>query len=175
MTAPDWLPAALAELDRFNVPGEKHYAKKRATVLALVDARLAGQPEETVWNRAAYPDVCSRTIFQGKWKHDPIFASVLANVDALARGWRDGAKLRAINTAAERLALASPVAAGKLIALLASMDETIILRAANSILDRSGTETATKNLTDVSVTTKAYVTISPDDWDADETADLAAT
>jgi hypothetical protein len=27
--------------------------------------------------------------------------------------------------------------------------------------------------TDINLTTKAYVTISPDDWDADETADLA--
>lgn len=168
MTAPDWLPAALAELDRFSEP---HLSKKRATVLALVDARLAGRPEESVWNRAEYPDVCSREIFQGKWKKDPTFSSVLANVDALARGWKDGAKLRAINTAAERLALASPVAVGRVVALMSSQDEAIVLRAALGILDRAGVETAQKN--DVLLTTKSYVTISPDDWDADENADLA--
>ena len=66
-------------------------------------------------------------------------------MDGLARGWKDGRSLRALGQAAERLALASPVAVAKLIERLQSMDENIILRAATAILDRAGMETAAKS------------------------------
>ena len=51
---------------------------------------------------------------------------------------------------AKRLALASPVAVGKLITLLNSPDENIVYRAATGILDRAGVETAVKASTEVS-------------------------
>jgi hypothetical protein len=136
----EWTEAAQAALVRLD--GERHGDKMKATILALVDAHLAGRSEETVWG---LPEACSRNTYHGKWKRDPLFAQVLGEVDALAKGWRDGRSLRALNEAAERLALASPVAVAKLIERLKSEDEGIILRAATAILDRAGIETAAKS------------------------------
>lgn len=147
-TPPDWAGLAAAELDRLN--GKPHTGKMRATVLALVDVRLAGLPEERVWDRSLYPDACSRTIYQQKWKHQPLFASVLTNVEALARNYQDTRTLRALQSAAERLALASPVAVGRLIALMQDPESAIVLRAALGILDRAGVETAQKASSEIS-------------------------
>lgn len=139
----EWETLAASELDRLTNP---HAAKKRATVIALVDARIAGRPEETVWT---LPETCSRTVYHTKWKRDPVFAEVLEQVTAAARQWRDGTALRALAQAAERLALASPVAVARAIALLQSSDEQVVLRAAFGILDRAGVETAVKSRTEL--------------------------
>lgn len=139
----DWESLAASELDRLTNP---HATKKRATIIALVDARIAGRSEETVW---ALPDTCNRSIYHGKWKKDPVFAEVLERVTGLARTWKDGAALRALSQAAERLALASPVAVGRAIAMLQSEDEQVVLRAAFGILDRAGVETAAKSKMEV--------------------------
>lgn len=136
----EWVGGAQATLSRLN--GEVWADKKKATILALVDAHLSGQSEETVWGR---PETCARNTYHLKWKKDPLFAAVLADVDGLARGWKDGRSMRALSEAAERLALASPVAVAKLIERLKSQDESIILRAATAILDRAGMQTAAKS------------------------------
>jgi hypothetical protein len=146
MADPDWIAVATAHLDRLTPPNRE---RKRATILALVDARLAGRSEETVWK---LPNTCSRSCYhglggrhKGGWKHDPIFADVLATVHALARRWNDERTLRALMAAQERLALASPVAVGKVVdRMINSKDESVILRAAFGILDRAGLETASK-------------------------------
>ena len=70
----DWADVVADELDRFQ--GD-HANKKRSTVIALVDARMAGKAEETVWN---LPLTCSRNTWHTKWKHDPLFQDILANV-----------------------------------------------------------------------------------------------
>lgn len=137
----DWESQAAAELDRLTAP---HAAKKRTTIVALVDARLAGRTEESVWQR---DDTCSRSVYHEKWKKDPTFADVLGKVTALARQWQDGRSIRALALAAERLALASPVAVAKAITLMSSADEQIAIRAAFGILDRAGAATATKATT----------------------------
>ena len=134
----DWITEAAAELDRFEAP---HIAKKRATVIALVDARLAQRSEETVWKRS---DTCSRMIYHGKWKFDPVFADVLANVTAAARTWQDTRAIRALAQASERLALASPAAVGKAIEQMGSDDARVVLSAAFGILDRAGKTTSVK-------------------------------
>jgi hypothetical protein len=149
----EWTDIAQAALARLN--GHAHTEKMKATVIALVDAHLAGRSEETVWS---LPEACSRKTYHGKWKRDPVFAEVLAEVDGLAKGWRDGRSLRALNEAAERLALAAPVAVSRLIERLKSDDESIILRAATAILDRAGLETAAKSSSRVEETT-AQVTV----------------
>ena len=146
MAEPDWLIAAGAQLDRLDQP---HREKKRATVLALVDARLAGRSEETVWEPRR-PDTCSRAIYHAKWRNDPVFAEVLEQVTTLARGWQDGRALRALRQAAERMALAAPIAVGVAVAELKADDPAIRLRAAFGILDRAGMETATKASAEVS-------------------------
>lgn len=169
--APDWAATAAAELDRLN--GQPHAGKMRATVLALVDTRLAGEPEERVWDRALYPNACSRSVYQKKWKFNPLFASVLANVEALARNFQDTRTLRALNSAAERLALAAPVAVGRLIALMQDPESAIVLRAALGILDRAGVETAQKGSTNLSGEVKTE-TLTDDERAARLAAILAA-
>ena len=138
MSNQTWEQAAAAAFGRLSEP---HLGKKRATIKALVDARLAGTTEEAVWLR---DDTCSRTVYQTKWKHDPVFAEVLATVGALANDWHNSRVARALGQAAEELALNSPTAVEKLKGLLASADEGIMLRAAMAILDRAGVETAVK-------------------------------
>ena len=139
-TDSEWAAAAeiTAQLDRLPDP---HRQKKRDTVLALVDARLAGRTEESVWK---LPQTCSRTTYHTGWKFDPTFAEVLETCTKIARQLRDTRAARAIATAAERLALASPIAAARLIGLLGSTDENVVRLTAAAILDRAGVETATK-------------------------------
>lgn len=137
--ADEWVRLAGEALGRIE---GQHAEKKRATILALVDARLSGEPEESVWRR---PGVCNRGTYHLKWKKDATFAEALAAVTTLARDWKDGRALRALQEAAEKLALAAPVAVGRAINLLGSDDENIRLRAAFGILDRAGVETAQKS------------------------------
>ena len=134
----EWITRTAQVLGRL---GQPHREKKRATVIALVDARLAGRPEESVWR---LPETCSRATYHGKWKHDPLFQEVLATVDEIAHNWRDTRAIEALRKAAEMLALASPAAAMKAVAMLQVDDPSVVLRAAFGILDRGGFETAAK-------------------------------
>ncbi len=158
MAEPDWLIAAGAQLDRLEQP---HREKKRATILALVDARLAGRSEETVWEPRR-PDTCSRSIYHSKWHNDHVFSDVLEQVTILARNWQDGRALRSLHAAAERLALAAPVAVSAAISELKSEDPSIRLRAAFGILDRAGLETSSKNKTEVTGAVRTEQTIVHD-------------
>ena len=136
--ADDWEKVVVDQLARLQNP---HRLKKRATIVAIVDARLSGRSEETVWTK---PDTCSRNIWHSKWKHDPVVADVLEQVSRLAGEHQDTRAVRALRQAAERMALASPIAAAKVIEQLAAADPAIVLRAAFGILDRGGLETANK-------------------------------
>ena len=163
----DWETAAAAELSRLE---GRHATKMRATVIALVDARLAGTIEEDVWRRA---DTCSRTVYHTKWKKDPTFAEVLTSVERMAREWKDGEAVRALGLAAKRLALASPVAVARAISMLHDADSNVVLRAAFGILDRAGVETAAKSSSETTTTE-----ISLDEWkrqQSDRKAQAAAT
>lgn len=135
----DWTEAAASELDRLQ--GLQHEHKRRNTILAMVDARLAGRSEETVWT---VPGTCARSTWHETWKRDPLMLDVLASVERTARRWSDTKTLRALAEAAERLQLASPAAAGKAIALMLSNDDRVALQAAFGVLDRAGVETAPK-------------------------------
>lgn len=140
--ADDWIGAATHQLER--LAGERHYGKMRGTIIAIVGARLAGEDEESVWEPRR-PETCARSVYQGKWKKQPLFADVLAQVERLAREFLDGRSLRAKQQAAERLALAAPIAVATAISELRSEDAGIRLRAAFGILDRAGIETAPKS------------------------------
>lgn len=129
----------MADLERLD--GLQHEQRRRQTILALVDARLAGRSEETVWDR---PETCSRSTWHGKWKRDLLMQDVLASVERAARRWTDTRTLRALAEASERLQLASPAAAGKAISLMLSDDDRVALQAAFGVLDRAGVETAPK-------------------------------
>lgn len=134
----EWMEAAEKIFANLQPP---HLEKKRATVLALVDARLSQQSEETVWRR---PDCCSRNTWHSKWKHDPVIVATVDAVQKLATGWRDAKMLQALQDAAEKLALASPLAAMVAAQKLMSGDDKVALRAAFGILDRADFSTATK-------------------------------
>lgn len=142
----EWIAAAQAELARID--GD-HVNKKRNTIIALVDARLAGRSEETVWH---LPTTCSRNTYHAKWKHDEIFVDVLVAVERLAREWMDTRALKAIQNAAEKLQLASPAAADRAIALMDSEDLDVAIKAAFGVLDRAGVETAPKQQQQVGLT-----------------------
>ena len=95
--ADEWISAAVTQLERLG--GDRHYGKMRGTIIAIVGARLAGESEETVWEPRR-PETCSRTIYQRKWKKQPLFADVLKQVEGLAREYQDGRSLRAKQQAA---------------------------------------------------------------------------
>ena len=168
--ANDWTAAATEALGR--LAGERHYHKMRNTILALVDARLAGRSEETVWER---DDTCSRNTYHAKWKRQALFVEVLAKVEKIAREWNDTEELRALREASRALALASPEAAEQLGRLAATgqvrrvrqgADGELVSEyevagtgdirlAAMAVLDRAGKETALK---------QDVVTWTPEQW-----------
>lgn len=154
--AMDWLEAVGAELERLD--GELHAHKKRSTILALVDARIAGRSEESVWQLET---TCNRSTWHNKWKRDALIVDVLAAVDRQARRWVDTLVARSLAEAAERLALASPAAASQLIEIgtrgrmryvpngavepvYEQASGSDVVRAALGVLDRAGVETAPK-------------------------------
>jgi len=130
------------QLDRLNEYAGHDWRRMKTTIIALVDARLANETEESVWTR---PGTCNRKTYHTKWKKDPLFADVLAACTKAAHAHQDQRAARALATASERLALAAPAGVNRLISLLGSEDEAIILRAAVAILDRAGLETAPKS------------------------------
>lgn len=129
----------LAALNRLPEP---HRQKKRATVLGLVAAKLAGNSEESVFGKE---DTCSRNIWHGKWKRDEVISSVLATVLAAAETWRATDELRSLQAASRYLALGAPAAAARLVTMLAHADAAQARLAAVAILDRAGMETAAKS------------------------------
>ncbi len=138
-----WRVYALDELVRLN--GESYARKRKDTIIALVDAHLAGRSEETVWD---LPDTCSRTTYHVHWKKDPLFADVLRNVDRIADEWRDRRQIDALAEAAELLRVESPDSVRAAVELRnTSEDDRVKLQAAFGILDRAGVETATKSST----------------------------
>jgi len=121
--------------------GKTNTQKMINTIVALVDANMAGQSETAVFNR---PDTCHVQTYHQKWKHDQDFAECLESVGRLAQQWKDSRAVRSLESSAERLALSSPVAVAELAKLLKDSDPRVRLRAAVSILDRAGVETAVK-------------------------------
>ncbi len=142
-----WKKKAVAELARLN--DERWADKMKTTIVALVDAHLAGISEETVWGR---PETCSRTVYHQKWKKQPLFAEVLAEVNGLARDWKDNESVYALEDAARALKLATPDAVKRLVAIMAQADDLTNSRlAAVAVLDRAGLETAAKSSSSVDV------------------------
>lgn len=138
-----WQEEAATELRRIT---GNHAHKKRETILAIVDARIAGRSEETVWQ---LPNTCARSTYHDKWKKDKAFADALATVTELVRGMREEIAVESLGEAALRMALAAPAAVSRAIEKLSSYDEAVALRAAFGILDRAGMETATKQTSKV--------------------------
>jgi CO/xanthine dehydrogenase FAD-binding subunit len=149
--------AITAQLARLDDHQPHDWRRMKTTIIALVDAHLASQTEESIWAR---PDTCNRKTYHTRWKKDPLFVDVLHNVRKAARAHQDSRAARSLATAADRLAIAAPPAVNRLIALLGSADEAIILRAAVAILDRAGLETASKQSSAATVGTL-------DDWRAE--------
>jgi len=139
--AAEWVAQVEAAFEGLRAP---HVDRKRATIIALVDARLSGRSDESVFRAPRAEGVCHRSTYHEKWKFEPDFAQTLTTVEGLARSWKTNRAATALAQAAERLILASPIAAAKAIALLASGDEKVQLQAAFGILDRADPMTAAK-------------------------------
>lgn len=141
--APEWSAATeiLDALDRLQAP---HKQKKITTILALVDARLAGRSEESVWKE---PGTVARTNYHAKWKKDALFADVLATVHRAALRQQNKRATDTILRAQHILMISSASAATTLVKAMTSTDEQIVIRAALAVLDRAGLETATKTET----------------------------
>ncbi|HRJ40436.1 MAG TPA: hypothetical protein PL105_01080 [Caldilineaceae bacterium] len=155
----DWRERATAALAKLN--GEQWADKKKATIVALVDAHLAGVSEETIWAR---PEVCARNTYHNKWKKDALFAEVLAEVDSLARDWRDNRAVYALGEAAESLRLAAPDAVQRLVAIMGQMEDLTNSRlAATAVLDRAGLETASKSSVDVEMDVRGLADLTDDE------------
>lgn len=105
--APAWIKLAQEDLARIRGRGS---VKKRATIIALAQARLFGTPIDDVFKR---PDTCGRTTYYRTdfdkdgnprgWKNDPEFQDVLESVVRLATEWREAEKLREIQEEKEHL------------------------------------------------------------------------
>lgn len=168
-----WQRAEGIQAQLSRLPLSQAGITKRNTIIALIDARIAGRSEESVWSR---PDTCHRSTYHGKhagrgWKNDPLFADVLAQCWQIAAGHRERQKINAIALAADRLAMLAPAAVDRLAALLATTDENVAIKAIKETLDRAGMETASKSTT-------AVTGQSLEQWQAqaeDRRADAAAT
>lgn len=137
--ADSWHKVVAADLERIT---GREWKKKRNTIIQIVDARLSERSDASALLR---PDTCSKTIFYNKWMKDPVFKEVLENATSSAKRYMDEENLRAIERAATLLQLASPRAVARLLALLDSEEERIVLDASKSVLDRAGVATAIKS------------------------------
>lgn len=146
----DWLDSALAHLDKMTAVDAANEAydstviqKRRNTVLALVEARINGTPEEDVWKRK---DTCTRRIYHQKWKVEPLFAETLA---AVTSGARTAKAKTALENALYKLQVSTETAVDRAIELIQSRDEQVALRASFGLLDRADIKTAAKSSTSI--------------------------
>jgi hypothetical protein len=127
-----WYIHIVEELRRLD--GEQWDRKKKDTIIALIDARLSGAPEESVWSR---PQTCARSTWHDKWKSDSLISSVLDSCRRLVDEWRDDRGSLAIAETAQRMKLESPASLDEVIRVRdLGGDDADRLRAALAILDR---------------------------------------
>jgi len=134
--------------------------KKRQTVLRLAEVRATGGLDSDVFEM---PECCSKPTWYGRhidgvhldgWVHDPDIQAALEAAEARAHWWQDTAEARRIAKRQEKLAEArdllaeySPMAVQRLFVLMGQAgNEETRRRAANDILDRADTATATKTV-----------------------------
>lgn len=84
--APEWWTVEVAQA--LNAIRGHEAARKRRTVLALAFAVARGESQESVW-AANDPEVCSRTTWYEKWKHQPDVVRALTICAERAMAWRD--------------------------------------------------------------------------------------
>ena len=126
----------LAEVvDALAVFGGTHGQKKRKTILALVEAEMAGKAEETVWKQE---DTCNRSTYHGKWKKNKQFSRTLALVRDAARKYASAPGSMAMLDARNRMQRITSKASRTIEKSLESADETIALRAALKTIEIAG-------------------------------------
>lgn len=134
----EWVEDVTEQLDQIK---GKDAQKKRDTIIALVDARLNKRADSTAFRQIG---TGHKITYHRSWKHDPTFASVLAEVERLATHWRNQRQARYLAEAADRLAQLAPAAATVLAKAMRSPDLNVALKAAFGVLDRAGLQTAVK-------------------------------
>lgn len=130
----DWhtLAEIVDALARF---GGAHAQKKRDTVIALVEAELAGEPEETVFKR---PDTCSRSTYHHRWKKNKQFTRILALARDIARKYHSAQQAAAMLEARRTMQLGSAPAARVMVDTLQDDDSRVALSAARAIIEIVG-------------------------------------
>jgi len=120
-----------------RLPGP-HKLKKRQTVVAIVDARLAGRSVDSVFG---LPQTCARNTWHSKWKHDETVAEVLEEVEAAMMAEADAEALAMVGAAWRKLQLNSLGAVDMLVTQLGNENGSVAVRAAKEILDRASPST----------------------------------
>lgn len=115
--------------------------KKRATIIALVEARINNRPDATAFEKTGTGHMIT---YHQRWKTDPTFSRVLAEVERLALHWHSLQQAKHLAATAEKLAQLAPVAADVLAEAMKSPDMVVALKAAFGVLDRAGIVTAVK-------------------------------
>lgn len=117
-------------------------AKKRATIMAMLTTEILGQRME--WGR---PDVCAKSTWYDKWRHDPLIRDVMDKVRETIIDARTREAAQAVDEALLIIQEQAPAAAAAIVNLLRSHDESQRRLAAESILNRASTATAEKQST----------------------------
>lgn len=137
----------VGELKRLR--GHLHERKKRNTILALIDARLAGTSQEDVWGR---DDTCARSTWFEKWSKDPLIAEILQNCTEVADDWHDNRAAMALAETATRLMLEAPASLDTVLDVRDyAENDADRLRAAQDVLNRASSVTGTKSSQEMQV------------------------
>lgn len=144
-----------------------HAEKKKATILALVQARLNNQTARSVFADPAY---CNESTYHKKWKHDPVFARVFDYVMSAATTLVNAEELIFMVEARRYVQRRTPQAAKVLIKTLDDERSDVALKAAIETLkitktfDPDGPAVVINN--NVEATADANQGMTFDEWEA---------
>ncbi len=108
-----------------------HSELKKRTIIALVQAKLRNKPARSVFDEKEY---CNESTWHKRWKHDPLIMRVYEFVLSAATTFSGAAEAVNILEAKRYVQNATPLAAQVLAGKMASLDESIALRAALEVL-----------------------------------------
>jgi hypothetical protein len=167
----EWLTEEIAGLLRAIQP--PHLEKKRRTVLLVAFAKANAEPLKPLFGR---DDTCNESIWWAKWAKMPDIQAALAACEKRALEWADAETVRLEakyrqdrKRSVAKWAAAAPDALAAVMAGAQQRGADRINAAVTLIKLADPEDSATVGTVgggEVTGIQKAYVTISPDDWDA---------
>jgi hypothetical protein len=174
----EWLTAEISGLLAAIQP--PHLEKKRRTVLLVAFAKVNAEPLKPLFGR---PDTCNESIWWAKWSKMPDIRAALEACERRALEWADAETVRLEaryrqerKRSVAKWAAAAPDALAAVMAGAGQRGADRINAAVTLIKLADPADSATVGTVGGSEAVgiqKAYVTISPDDWDA-ATGDVQA-